>query len=830
MLSAIAARKAAQAAKLAATSQPFSSTPGDVLISGSESESDSESRKTVAQKFKRKSSDIVNLKGPTDRKKRRKKSTKIEAAQPRYYDTIEASPQPVEQGSGSLSSASDSDEDIQELQFADTELREIIEAQQPRKTKTQRAWSPSRPPASGNSSDDGAELPAPTPHFPCAPGSRTERLRGTKYQSAYSLLFVPRPEKNVFYIEKNDTQSVLGRKGTMVTLVEGETTALLGVYSLTVLRGRVCVMGTELHASASRPHTIFAPKCSPIPVITAIPSSGISSCPLPDRITHAIDPNDTVLFLEDVHTGVEDLGLICKTFENVFDASSLGEDTLHLSGARMLTTIPRSLQVFQLPDSWRNALVSLPSALSQNGDVTLEPLTLLVRGQKRTGKSTFARTLLNRLICQYRRVAYLECDIGQTEFTPPGLVSLHVIDRPMFGPPFTHPLIPYASHFIGASSPKDSPAHYLTSISTLLQTYKLELQYPAPEDEFYDSDSEDSRIEDVIPLVVNTMGWLKGLGADLARRIEELVAPTNIFMTQFEGSVADRDLRMEPLAFPTVSLDGTRSARSRILEVEAISPSTQAARFTAADWRALSLMSYFHSAPSSTQYRALSERIELPNPVDFDPREPLCTWKCQLPLVAQVPYSILPAEAIDNVILVGAGMEDVVPSEIARVLNGAVVALVSCDANLAGSYPQAMSRAGLPYTQAGLPYTQAGLPYTQAAAPPDPSASNCVGLALIRSLSPSLIASEGQQNSESGVIHLLTPVPPALIVATSARCFVKGEIELPIWGMLDYRELEHGEPRAHKISGVPYLQWSKSEAIGAERRKVRRNIMRKGQM
>ncbi|KAL5508618.1 GRC3 [Sanghuangporus vaninii] len=814
MLSAIAARKAAQAAKLAATSQPPSSTPGDVLISESESESDSECRKTVIQKSKRKLSDTVNPKRPNNRKKRRKKGAKIEAAQPRYYDTIEAFPQPVEEDEGSLSSASNSDEDVQELQFADTELRETIEAQQPRKTKIQRAWSPSRPP--GNSSDDEAGLSVPTPHFPFAPGSQTEQLRGAKYQTAYSFSFVPRPEKNVFYIEKNDTKPALGRKGTMITLAEGETTALLGVYSLTVLRGRVSLMGTELHASASRPHTIFAPKCSPIPVITAVPSSTISSCPLPDRITRSIDPSDTILLLEDVHTGVEGLGLICKTFENVFEASSLAEDAFHLSGARVLTTIPRSLQVFQMPDSWRHALTSLPSALSENGDVNLEPLILLVRGQKRTGKSTFALTLLNRLICHYRRVAYLECDIGQTEFTPPGLVSLHVIDRPMFGPSFTHHLLPYASHFIGASSPKDSPAYYLTSISALLQTYKMELQYPAPEDEFCDSDSEDSRIMDVIPLVVNTMGWLKGLGADLARRIEELVAPTNIYITQSEGSVADRDLRMEPLAFPTVSPDDTHSTRSRTLEVEAIPPSTQAARYTAADWRTLSLMSYFHSVPSTTQYRALPARIELPNPIDLDPREPLCTWKCQLPLVAQVPYSVSPAEAIDNVILVGAGMEDVVPSEIARVLNGAVVALVSCDANLADSNPQSNSRAGLPYTQA--------------AAPPDPSASTCIGLALIRGVSPSLIVSEGQPNPENDVVHLLSPVPPALIVATSARCFVKGEIELPIWGMLDYRELEHSDPRAHKISGVPYLQWSKSEAIGAERRKVRRNIMRKGQI
>lgn len=35
--------------------------------------------------------------------------------------------------------------------------------------------------------------------------------------------------------------------------------------------------------------------------------------------------------------------------------------------------------------------------------------------------------------CRVTRVAYLECDPGQTEFTPPGCVSLHLVSEPVLG-------------------------------------------------------------------------------------------------------------------------------------------------------------------------------------------------------------------------------------------------------------------------------------------------------------------------------------------------------------------------------------------------------------
>ena len=42
-------------------------------------------------------------------------------------------------------------------------------------------------------------------------------------------------------------------------------------------------------------------------------------------------------------------------------------------------------------------------------------------------------------VCRCRRVGYLECDVGQTEFTVAAVTALHVLTEPVFGPAHTHP-------------------------------------------------------------------------------------------------------------------------------------------------------------------------------------------------------------------------------------------------------------------------------------------------------------------------------------------------------------------------------------------------------
>jgi len=104
--------------------------------------------------------------------------------------------------------------------------------------------------------------------------------------------------------------------------------------------------------------------------------------------------------------------------------------------------------------------------------------------------------------------------------------------------------------------------------------------------------------------------------------------------------------------------------------------------------------------------------------------------------------------------------------------------------------------------------------YTPGSPPPDPSSSNCLGLALVRGVS-----------HDGSKLQLLTPVPPETLA--DARVLLMGELQLPVWGWLDFRSAEGS---AGTSVDVPFLRWGRSAGAGSERRRVRRNIMRRGQM
>jgi polynucleotide 5'-hydroxyl-kinase GRC3/NOL9 len=317
----------------------------------------------------------------------------------------------------------------------------------------------------------------------------------------------------------------------------------------------------------------------------------------------------------------------------------------------------------------------------------------------------------------------------------------------------------------------------------------------------------DARIEDIIPLVVNTMGWSKGMGADLNARIEEILEPTHIFDFRSLSHQEDCMHNQTPAyLYPSHGTSDPPEGRHRRYDIEpAISPlGSSSTNYRPADLRTLSLLSYFHAI-----FPSLSETsCPVPNMM-------VSSWDSSLPLCARPPYEVLPSVALDEVILTGPGAEDVVSTEIGRVLNGALVALVRCEPGVENdAYASESSRAG-------------GIPYTQASFPPSPHLSTCLGLALIRAL-PSIHNGSGEIP-----MHVLTPMPISCLA--SCRIMVKGEQELPIWGMLDFRSHGSNGSIIGEVAGVerdevPYLRWGPSEGAGGEKRRVRRNIMRKGQM
>ncbi|KAH9049574.1 hypothetical protein EDB87DRAFT_1671127 [Lactarius vividus] len=572
--------------------------------------------------------------------------------------------------------------------YSDDDLdQEDIAPPQPAQPEQRKAWSPSR--LVFDSSDDGSDPnETPLPELPRFPSSIT--ISQVKNLNEGSSLGLTRP-------------------AVALVLFPSATVSFVGTYRLRVLRGSVSLLGTIVRPSQVG-HQVVAPYSSPIPVIQALvaPESLQSHYLIsPLAFLAASTKGTSWMVLQELQSGVDGLGRIVRTFEGVFD-------DVHPKGIPTTQAV-RGLRAFRLLPSWEAALYGSP--FSSSSETVSKPLVLLVKGQKNSGKSTFARLLVNRLISRYRRVAFLECDIGQSEFTPGGMA--------------------------------------------LVETYRLDLQY-ATSFVGVEDDSKDDRIVDIIPLVVNTMGWMKGLGIDLARRIEVMVQPTDIF------------------TFGTTPLDGD-GVEPHGPQVHALEPVTPSSRFTAADHRALSLLSYFHAV--------------FPDPAHLAPLQQATAsaWDTSLPLCAQPPYELTSQLALDRIVLTGAGAEDVVRPELVRVLAGALVALVS-DAAPSRSDSEEL--------------------YTPGTPPPDPASSSCLGLALVRGVS-----------GDGSKLQLLTPVPPETLV--NARVLVMGELRLPVWGWLDFRSADGEQTGA---DDVPFLSWGRSAGAGGERRRVRRNIMRRAQM
>ncbi|XP_039685114.1 polynucleotide 5'-hydroxyl-kinase NOL9 [Medicago truncatula] len=164
-----------------------------------------------------------------------------------------------------------------------------------------------------------------------------------------------------------------------------------------------------------------------------------------------------------------------------------------------------------IPQKWSQAANSITSSPTP-------PITL-VCGASNCGKSTFSRNLLNVLLTRCNKVAYLETDVGQPEFTPPGFVSLTIVNK--VTPDLTIPCLktPERSLFFGDVSSQKDPSTYLKYICSIYDYYRKEYCT-------FDKRQNSSKIH--LPLVVNTSGWVKGDGYKVLVNMLKYIGPTHI--------------------------------------------------------------------------------------------------------------------------------------------------------------------------------------------------------------------------------------------------------------------------------------------------------------
>ncbi|KAJ4883053.1 Polynucleotide 5'-hydroxyl-kinase NOL9 [Raphanus sativus] len=202
-----------------------------------------------------------------------------------------------------------------------------------------------------------------------------------------------------------------------------------------------------------------------------------------------------------------------------------------------------------IPKEWSDAA----SSVSCSG--SLQPAVALVCGPKDSGKTTFSRNLVKVLLQRYKRVAYLDIDVGQPEFTVPGFLSLTVVDKSILDQDWTAPCLktPERYYFYGDDSAKRDPKAYLQFVYTLFDYYQLH----------FCKSSENNKT--ALPLVINTPGWVKGLGYHVLVDVLRYVSPSHVVKINIE-------IHKKNLPAGLFWLDGYHDERPHLIEIQSAYP------------------------------------------------------------------------------------------------------------------------------------------------------------------------------------------------------------------------------------------------------------------
>lgn len=164
-------------------------------------------------------------------------------------------------------------------------------------------------------------------------------------------------------------------------------------------------------------------------------------------VYNAMGPNCSVLLFRSFVSRVSDSMQNVKRFENLFALTHKEHIQKSISQRLGFSVTMGDAASFHSSAEMSNlAERFMSNASADSPDDAKKSMRLLLAGPKSAGKSSLLRFLINRFVTQSTnrqippRIAVLDCDIGQPEFTPCGMVSLTIVTEPILGPPFTHHL------------------------------------------------------------------------------------------------------------------------------------------------------------------------------------------------------------------------------------------------------------------------------------------------------------------------------------------------------------------------------------------------------
>jgi len=459
------------------------------------------------------------------------------------------------------------------------------------------------------------------------------------------------------------------------------------------------------------------------------------------------------------------------------------------------------------------------NSLRQTAETVSNQNRVLVCGAKNVGKSTFLRYIINRTLSapkpiiltkQTSEVAILDLDSGQPELSPPGMLTLTVLKRPLLSDPPMNMVVGgcnihndderfhhEAAYFFGDVTSKSDPDTFIQMVSQLMQQYeKLNAEKETP-----------------IPLIVNTDGWVKGFGYEILSAIIGAINPGHV--VQILGNTKAKSFDMSShVLLPSECIgsnrkgmqqrhvhviqsydggtfaeydDGNKSRRMSENSGYAES-ATGTLLATASDHRTHRLCAYF--VGGYEKMTSLHSRIDSEiEPVSFHKEKGLIDANSIIgwTLASMLPYAVpfqsvrlfAPSGLLDSTFEMGCTWNvagHLASNDVLDSLNGAIVGLCRNQFERNNPHAEFNSEIGAPI----LP---------------------CVGLGIIRSI-----------DRNRRIFYILTPVNSKLL--EGVKCFVGGNIGLPLECVF----------RGTKSDSFPYLTCSHAmtnPGIGADKMKSR---------
>ena len=278
----------------------------------------------------------------------------------------------------------------------------------------------------------------------------------------------------------------------------GESLPLYGAFTLELVAGRVEVGGLTMQIGDQV--RIVSPACSAAVVVICTRKKKASVLRVHRLQGHGLE---------------QSMGRLCGPFH---------EETL--GGVDWLRTTGKVGEVFPL--NWREEITE---ALNISKTTRTMP-RIVICGPRDSGKSTLFRFICNVALQQFKEVWAMDTDPGQPELGPPGSMSVGRVRGAQLGPGFCQvdSAVEIAMRVLMPGVSADADPNYFEH-----NVRRLAAAVPAG-----------------VVLVVNTSGWISGVGLDVLQSTLNVVEPTTVLQLH-KAVTGELDSSVVPDAVPLVS-------------------------------------------------------------------------------------------------------------------------------------------------------------------------------------------------------------------------------------------------------------------------------------